>query len=167
MRWLVVVVVGSLVACGGSADQGCPSQLADGDPCAFTDRCWHDESFSPCLSGWCTCEAGRTTCTALAPQEGDVCGDEPVTECTYEGNPSCDTNPTAEACSCTDDGLWHCDCFCYGGQTSCPTDPCALPPQRLEGARCADAGSSCTYPGAVTCTCEVPPGGGDATYACR
>jgi len=162
MRWSIVLF---LVACGPSADLSCPTELADGDPCSFSDRCWHDDTFSSCLSGWCTCELGRTTCAALAPTTGDICGDEPITQCSYEGNPSCDTLPTSEACFCTADGAWACDCACYGARTTCSTDPCDVPPQRLEGALCSDVGTICSYPGTTTCTCEAVAGG-TAMFRC-
>ena len=162
MRWSIVLL---LVACGSSADRSCPTGLADGDPCGFIGQCWHADTFSSCLSGWCTCAGGRTTCTGLAPQTGDACGDEPITQCSYEGNPSCDTLPTTALCSCADDGTWLCECACYGALTTCPTDPCDVPPARLAGAACSDVGTSCSYPGSTTCTCEAVAGGA-AMFRC-
>lgn len=163
MRLMFVVVV--LAGCGSSAEDTCPTDLTGGAPCGFSGRCFSTNTFSSCESAWCTCEGGHAACTPLAPAEGAPCGDAPITQCAFEGNPSCTTAPTSQACSCDATGTWRCQCACYGGQTSCPIDPCSLPSQRLEGAACADEGSTCTYPDA-TCTCEAQPSG-TAVYRCN
>jgi hypothetical protein len=158
MRHFVLVL---LVACGGGGggqvpvDEPCPAALADNDPCSFSGRCWHDDTFSSCNSGWCTCEAGRVACQSIT--HGATCGDEPIDSCSIEGNPSCTTAPTAGGCSC-EEGFWTCFCACYGGQTTCEIDWCSEPPQRIEGAPCADPGRTCTDFPATGCTCRQDPG---------
>lgn len=140
---------------GGDDVTVCPAALNEGDACSFPGQCWRANDFSSCMSGWCSCRAGRFECDAIAPDEGDACGDEPITSCSYEGNPSCDTLPTAVGCTCDAGGTWRCDCFCYGPGTTCATDPCSLPPERISGRLCAAEGSVCSYPGNVSCRCEV------------
>ena len=165
MRILFVLV---LIACANNnaADKTCPASLSQGDSCSFGGRCWHQDSFSGCASGWCSCVGGKVTCEAIAPENGKPCGDAPITECSYEGNPSCVTNPTAEYCRCDETGTWSCSCFCYGGLASCPIDPCTLYPEKLAGARCGSVGQVCTYPGNVACHCESDTPDGDATFHC-
>jgi hypothetical protein len=158
MRMLVVVSV-FLLGCGGSNLEGeaCPAAMNDGDACSFSGTCWHEDTFSPCLSGWCSCESGRVVCEALAPRTGDACGAEPITSCGYEGTLTCDTAPTSEYCYCNDDGTWHCVCACYGAGSTCGQCPADLPIDEVEGLPCKDAGDTCSYPTA-TCTCMA---GGD------
>lgn len=161
MRMLVVVSV-SLLGCGGSSGDGpdagdgevCPATLTEGAACSFAGRCWQTNNFSSCLSAWCTCESGHVVCDALAPRTGDACGDEPITSCSYEGNPTCDTAPTSEYCSCADDGCWYCTCACYGGESTCGACPDGLPVDKVEGLACDAAGDTCSYPTA-TCTCTT------------
>jgi len=166
MRMLVVASV-FLLACGGDglevADgEECPASVIDGDACSYAGRCWQVNEFSPCLSGWCTCENGHVICDALAPRSGEGCGDEPITSCGYEGTLSCDIPPTREACSCTEDGTWLCTCACYG-----PTSYCGCPDDRpldqIEGLPCGDVGEMCTYP---TGTCTCAQGGDQNRFDC-
>ena len=168
MRLCLVLLVAGLVACGTPDDRdgaGCPTSLADGAACGFEGRCWRANDFSSCLSEWCTCEEGQVTCEAIAPQAGDACGDEPISQCSYEGNPGCTTLPTAASCACTAVGTWQCDCACYGGQTTCTVDPCTLPPERLRERACGDLGLVCSYPGGASCTCDGAPDG-PGTFVC-
>jgi len=119
------------------------------------------------MSGWCTCRNGHVSCDSLAPRDGDACGDEPITQCAYEGNPSCTTLPTSEACGCDETGTWRCSCFCYGGMTTCSVDPCNRYPQTINHAYCADHGRVCTYPGNTTCRCEETSPGGEWQFNCN
>ena len=165
MRALLLV----FVACTSTSpanESACPTSLAEGDACSFAGRCWFDNTFSRCLSGWCTCESGRVTCDAIAPREGDACVDTEITACTYEGTLTCESSPTAESCACDELGVWHCTCACYGGQSTCSVDPCSRYPQTLSGARCGDEGLVCTYPGGNTCRCEARVSGEYPTFNC-
>ena len=161
-----ILLVALLVACAAPADKTCPGSVAEGDACSFSGRCWHDDTFSGCASGWCSCVAGKVACQPIAPETGKACSDSQISECSYEGNPSCVTNPTAEYCTCDEMGTWSCTCFCYGGLTSCPIDPCTVPPQKLAGALCAGVGAACSYPGNVTCRCESDTPDANATFHC-
>lgn len=109
-------------------------------------------------------QAGKVVCDGIS--DGAACGDEPIDQCSVEGNSSCVTLPTSGACSCGDDGAWHCVCSCYGGFGTCPIDPCTISPQRLADARCGELGKVCTYPGNVSCTCEASATGDEPTFRC-
>ena len=166
MRFVFVL---ALAACGTTpqfADETCPAMVVEGDACSFSGRCWQPNNFSSCLSAWCTCSAGTVTCAPVAPREGDACGDEPMTDCGYEGTPTCDTPPTAEACRCEEDGVWHCTCACYGGRSTCAIDPCNLSAQKLQGAACGDPAIACTAPWNSNCRCEQGLDG-NLTFNCR
>jgi len=166
MDFVRLVVALVMVGCGGSgAAEPCPTMLQDGDACGFDGRCWRDDTFSGCLSGWCRCEAGRVDCEPLAPQTGDVCGDEPISSCSYEGVPGCDTPPTAEFCACREDGSWRCTCACYGGSSTCSACPVGLTLPEIEGLRCATAGATCAYPSG-SCRCVDPGTGDPSSFAC-
>lgn len=162
LRGLVLVVL--VASCGGGssqfADDPCPAGIDIDDPCAFAGRCWRENTFSPCLSEWCTCEAGHVSCDALAPTTGDACGDEPIDQCSYEGNPSCDTAPTSEFCFC-DGGTWTCECACYGPQTTCGACPPTF--DIADGATCADLDATCPY-AEGSCTCSTT--GSAQQFAC-
>ena len=165
MRWWLLLLVGCGTSSDGGAVHTCPDPISEGAPCDFVGECWGPNSFSSFYSGFCRCEDGVTVCEPLLPREGDACGDEPITSCSYEGVPSCLVNPTAELCSCVD-GIWQCECACYGGLTSCPVSACDLPPARVDGRRCATVGEVCSYT-LVDCTCEASTTGGEATFVCR
>ena len=152
MRFAIVLVLAAACSTTDSFhDEACPTTLSDGQACSFSGRCWSQDDFSSCNSGWCTCEAGRVSCHSI--EHGDACGDEPIDQCSTEGNPSCSTLPTSGGCSCNE-GTWRCSCYCYGAQTTCSIDPCNLYPMSLGGAYCSEHGRVCTYPGGNTCTCE-------------
>ena len=161
MRWLVAVVL--LVACGDApSNPGCPGSqsgqagdVVEGSPCSAQNGtlCFVENSFSSCESGWYRCERGTWTFDhGLGAQAGQACGDAPLQSCFTEGNPGCDTNPTSQFCDCGSDGLWHCDCACYGGSTSCPYECPPDFPDITPGPACATMGQTCTYP-EHTCTC--------------
>ena len=155
LRGLLIVILAN--ACGGGSggtffDDPCPADIATADPCTFAGRCWNENTFSSCLSESCTCVAGRVACDAIAPQNGDLCGDEPIDQCSYEGNASCMTLPTSEICFCDDNGAWHCECACYGSQTTCGSCPPTF--EIADNARCGDLDATCDY-AEGSCTCML------------
>lgn len=158
MRVALVLLVG-LAACdsSGSDADACPMDLREGDACLFAGRCWHQDGFSSCYSGWCSCFGGRVVCDGIAPSNGLACGDEPIDSCSYEGNPDCNTPPTAQWCDCDQSGTWTCGCSCYGLSTTCAVDPCSLPPGRINGAGCSDHDDVCTYQDGTVCRCQPGP----------
>ena len=178
MRAVTVAVV-LVVACASddgpsapapSSSAGCPEprDLVPGAACALpTEReCFHLDTFSSCRSGTCRCDGGIWDCQGLGATDGASCAGSPLASCSYEGVPSCDTPPTAEACVCDDDGTWHCVCACYGGSgaanTCGPTCPARFIPE-LDGAGCQPP-LECVYPEA-TCRC-VDDGLGGGRLTC-
>ena len=168
-RYLLMFFAACSGGSGGSLDSGpdaslfCPVSVTDGAACAPFERCWHEDTFSSCNSGFCTCEAGTVSCTRIT--HGAACGDEPITSCSTEGNPSCTTLPTGGGCGCID-GFWTCGCACYGATTTCEIDWCDEPVQRINGAFCTDEGRTCTELPAAGCTCTRDTGAEQATIHC-
>jgi hypothetical protein len=159
MRWLIVLF---FVACDWTAadtNDPCPppaEQTPEGQAChlAAGKQCFVENTFSPCLSAWYRCDQGKWIRDhPLNASDGQSCAGSPLASCNYEGNPSCDTLPTAESCGCGTDGKWRCSCQCYGSQTTCSAlCPPDYPGPGAMGPACTDAGQVCTYPG-HTCTC--------------
>lgn len=113
----------SLAACGttdGAADNGCPpaqeGSFGDsvlGTPCFSSKTCFVENTFSGCASAFYRCQAGTWQIDHyLGAANGASCTGSPLASCSFEGNPGCDTPPTAEYCSCDADGTWHCTCLC-------------------------------------------------------
>jgi hypothetical protein len=139
----------------------CPSSEPDsgsliGMPCAVsTDHtCFVLNEFSGCDSAYYRCVDGAWAYDhEFDPSDGASCTDAPVTACSYEGNEDCVDAPTAEACSCGGDGLWHCTCACYGTETTCPIEcPSEFPGAGSDGPACSDVGTVCSYSGHL-CSC--------------
>jgi hypothetical protein len=131
--------------------------------------CFVENNFSSCLSAWYRCDAGKWTVDhSLAADEGASCAGSPIDSCSHEGNPDCNTAPTSEYCTCGSDGLWHCACACYGGDTTCPLAcPAELPAQGVGGTLCGGIGAKCTYSG-HTCTCTADPNSpGNGYFVCN
>lgn len=160
-----IVVLVFLVACAdhgaGRAMSTCESSVSDGASCLVPQSCFKPNDFSGCASEICTCANGKYSCTAIAPQEGESCMGAPITSCSYEGNPSCDTSPTSQFCSCNADGTWHCTCACYGGFANTCSTGCPVRFADAENAMCAPP-LDCTFPeGSCHCadghfTCSHP-----------
>jgi hypothetical protein len=161
MRWALGLL---LVGCTSHAAMTtCPSAQSGGDGDALTgtactlpgDRtCFVENEFSRCESAWYRCVDGIWAIDhALQPNDGSSCAGSPVSSCSFEGNPDCSTEPTAESCACGGDGVWHCTCACYGSQTSCPLEcPSEYPGAGSDGPACTDVGLTCPYSGRL-CTC--------------
>ncbi|HTL34088.1 MAG TPA: hypothetical protein VL326_13255 [Kofleriaceae bacterium] len=121
MRRLLLVL---LVGCGTSnpsdGSTGCPEAHDDafggtllGSPCFTTRTCFVENDFSSCGSAYYHCSGGTWQIDHyLGAANGASCSDSPLASCSFEGNPGCDTAPTAEYCSCDADGTWHCTCAC-------------------------------------------------------
>jgi hypothetical protein len=166
VRWLLAVL---LVACTNMhgdppGNPGCPGpqsgstgDVVEGSQCGPLQNgmlCFVEDTFSSCASAWYRCALGTWRFDhPLGAEDGQSCADAPLQACFTEGVPGCDTPPTSESCNCGSDGLWHCDCACYGGQTTCPYEcPPAFPGVGTNGPLCATPGSTCPYPD-HTCTC--------------
>jgi hypothetical protein len=173
MRALVVLFIWICsVACNGGSGGGCPTEngafgdTVEGEPCTApsTTTCFVQSSFSGCASAFYRCVGGAWHLDhGLNANDGESCTDSPIASCSYEGNPSCNTAPTAESCSCNADGTWHCSCFCYGPQTTCGS----CPSRPLNGAQCDSTGSSCPY-ATSTCVCTADTNGsGDSHFVCN
>jgi hypothetical protein len=136
MRWLGFLTL-IVAACGASDDppsgqppdaaingDGCPPAYngafgdeVEGTACATSKVCFVENQFSSCQSGFYRCLSGTWHVDHyLGATNGAACGDSPIASCNYEGNPGCDTAPTAESCSCDADGTWHCTCACADPQ---------------------------------------------------
>jgi hypothetical protein len=138
-------------------DPGISGDATEGTPCSLSEigqLCFVENEFSSCASAWYRCTAGRWNLDhELGVAAGASCTNTPLASCAYEGHPDCSALPTHEGCDCGSDGTWHCQCGCYGGQTTCDlTCPSEFPGVGSNGPACSDAGATCTYPG-HTCTC--------------
>ena len=168
MRWsLVLFLIACTTSHGGSPTTlNCPppdtsNASAEGTPCSSAQAgqlCFVENDFSSCDSTWYRCSAGKWTRDhGLGADDGQPCAGAPLQGCTTEGNPGCAQLPTSQICDCGMDGLWHCTCGCYGGQSTCPLEcPGEFPGVGSNGPKCGAVGSTCTYPG-HTCTCAADP----------
>jgi len=117
MKRLLLVL---LIGCGTSTGEDCPDPFngafgdaIEGSPCSSTSTCFVEDQFSSCASGFYRCVDGTWHFDhGLGATDGGSCTDSPLDSCSYEGNPGCDTLPTAESCTCGAAGTWHCTCAC-------------------------------------------------------
>jgi hypothetical protein len=149
----------ALVACAPHAtcpttQPGFSGDTLSGTACALpsSELCFVVDQFSGCASAWYRCVGDRWTVDHGLPSDGQACGDAPISECSIEGNPDCDTEPTSGGCGCGSDGIWRCFCSCYGGRSDCGGCP-SVP---RDGTLCEGLGAQCAYPG-TTCTCTAQP----------
>lgn len=154
----------TLAACAEPSPDVCPpdeAALVEGAACttAPTTVCEHHGT-GVCGAAWsglyrCTCTGGRWACQDAYPSDGERCDWSAGTSCTREGNPDCQTMPTAGACAC-DDTTWTCQEACWH---TCPAHWddrwLATPPA------CSSGGEHCALPGGHTCDCD------GQRYACR
>ncbi len=176
---LRVIAVIALVGCGGGSQiildpdgpgAACPASQSgesgdtiDNSPCALAAgaQCFVVNDFSSCASAWYTCGADGHFHydQGLGAQDGASCAGAPVSSCTTEGNPSCQTAPPSGSCTCEANGNWHCVSGCY---ETCPAeyDPA------YNAAQCMPVGLSCSWPG-HNCTCsDTGIGGGIGEFEC-
>src|SRR5262245_61250106 len=170
MKSVVVVAIALSAGCyvvphhtGGGE---CPtthdgsSSTIEGSPCDVDHLCFVENDFSPCMSGWYRCDNGGGHFDHdIDAETGKSCVESPLSFCAYEGNPSCDIDPTASSCGCGADGTWNCLCFCYSDLGTCGRCPARFDAQ-LEGTLCGPIGNACPLSG-HTCTC-VDDNNGDA-----
>jgi hypothetical protein len=167
----VLVAAAGVVACSSSksplvAATSCPPpDPGDGGdttldtPCSplqAGDVCFVANDFSSCMSAFYRCSGGVWTYdhgigSADGTLAGAACTGSPVSQCDFEGNPSCSAEPTAQSCQCGDDGLWQCFCYCYGADSDCGLCPEVFPGVGSNQLTC-DAGTVCDYTG-HSCTC--------------
>jgi hypothetical protein len=155
-RLLLALLLSIVAACSDDGGSGCPMLdtggivAVEGMACSTSPdvECFARNSFSMCESAWYRCVGGKFHMErTIDAFDGHACSDSPLTSCTYEGNPSCNAEPYAQACSCGSTGTWRCTCSCYDGR-ECPMCPDAPMP----GVSCGPEGNTCSYPG-QTCRC--------------
>jgi hypothetical protein len=171
-----VVAIALLSAChvvhpaGGecpTVENGASGEAVEGTACDVDHDCFVMNTFSPCLSSWYRCVDGVFHMDrGIDASDGESCADSPITSCSYEGNPSCDTDPTAESCGCAADGTWHCSCTCYGPLTTCGICPARFDSQ-FEMTACEPIGNTCAYPGGHHCDCIDDGSGTTGKFHCE
>jgi hypothetical protein len=167
LAWVLVVFAACSPSIEGTGNGDCPQPEdgadVEGTACNASETCFVENTFSSCSSGYYACEGGAWhRVRGLDAAEGASCADSPLTSCSIEGSPGCNTPPTSGGCSCGDDGVWHCFCACYGPQTTCAMS-CPATSTTADGAACSPAGYQCQYPDA-TCTCSNA--GGELAFSC-
>jgi hypothetical protein len=169
MKAAVVVAIALLSGCHvAPSGDGCPTRQTgetgdtiEGTACFVDHECFVENEFSPCLSGWYRCVDGRFHFDRdIDASDGASCADSPLASCSYEGNPTCETEPASQFCGCDADGTWHCTCACYSPTSYCGACPSRFDPQ-LEMTACEPVGNTCPYPGGHHCDC-VDDGSGTA-----
>jgi hypothetical protein len=164
MRCLLIALIAACSSSSGHVDPdgpafGCPGGVSPDTTCETAQTgmvCFIENTFSSCSSGWYRCNGhGWDLQTPLNAVDGQSCAGTPLTNCYVEGQPDCSVGQTGQSCTCGGDGLWHCDCACYGAMTSCPlTCPSTFPGVGTNGPLCSGVGQTCTYPG-HSCTCDA------------